>query len=73
MGGYLKPYGGRRKNGQAARGGLFFNGVVWRFLPGIVVGYFLNNFFAQNNSSRVRTASPPHILPNGDCGAACCA
>jgi len=46
MGGYLKPYGGQRKVGQRARGGLFFNGIVWRFIPGMVAGYMLNTFFA---------------------------
>lgn len=46
MGGYLKPYGGQRKVGQRPRGGIFFNGIVWRFIPGMVAGYMLNTFFA---------------------------
>jgi hypothetical protein len=32
--------------GQRPRGGIFFNGIVWRFIPGVVAGYMLNTFFA---------------------------
>mmetsp|Transcript_37508 Transcript_37508/g.71875 ORF Transcript_37508/g.71875 Transcript_37508/m.71875 type:complete len:192 (-) Transcript_37508:186-761(-) len=62
---FIKPYGGRRVGGgDIYKGGR--NPWIWKFVPGVVLGYLAKLFFDQNVTAQKKVAAQkkPEELAN---------